>query len=262
MTGIAVACAANSVEILSANLALSPMIAGGSVPLEVSWNAPSAAIALNRALDATTAPVVVLAHQDVYLPQGWERRLTARIAEVAALDADWALLGAFGIGLDRAHVGPVWSSSLGMIVGRVPLAPVRVQSFDEMLIVLRRDSGLRFDEALRGWHFYGTDIVQTARARGLHAYACGLPAVHNDRYHGDLGPEFTAGYRAMQRKWAGVLPLVTPITKISRHGLHLLRDIRANRLSAKYRLGMAVGTDTDPRVLAQRCGWSDLGAGF
>ena len=40
-----------------------------------------------------------------------------------------------------------------------------MQSFDELLIVLRRDSGLRFDEGLPGWHMYGTDIVQTARAR-------------------------------------------------------------------------------------------------
>ncbi|MDT8857321.1 hypothetical protein RNZ50_20230 [Paracoccaceae bacterium Fryx2] len=257
MSQIAIAAASHSPAILAANLALSPLL--GTTPLHVEADAPSAAIAYNRALDATSAPVIVFAHHDVYLPQGWDALLAARIAEVAAADPDWGLLGAFGIGVDGAHLGPVWSSSLGAIVGRVPLAPTAVQGFDEMLIVLRRASGLRFDEALPGWHMYGTDIAQTARAAGKGAWAVGLPCIHNDRYHETLGADFTECYRFMQRKWAAALPLRTPITKISRHGLHLLRDRWHDRRSVGVRAGMAVGTGHDPRLLAARCGWADLG---
>lgn len=263
MTRIAIASASHNPAILKANLALSPCIASGAVPLHVVENAPSAAIAYNRALDAAgpdAADVVVLAHHDVYLPQGWERLLAARIAEVGATDPDWALIGAFGIGLDGAHLGPVWSSSLGMIVGRVPMHPMPVQGFDELLIVLRRSSGLRFDEALPGWHLYGTDIVQTARAAGRGAFAVGLPCIHNDAYHEALGPDFAECYRFMQRKWSAVLPIRTPITKISRSGLHLLRDNWRNRKTAAFRAGMAIGTAEDPRMLAARCGWADLTA--
>lgn len=260
MTDIVFAAASNSQAILDANLRLSPVLASGAARLQVEFGAPSAAVAYNRALDATMEPVVVFAHQDVYLPQGWDSLLRARIAEVAAQDPDWALLGAFGVGLDASHIGPVWSSSLGLIVGRVPMLPAPVQSFDEMLIVLRRASGLRFDEALPGWHLYGTDIVQTARAAGQGAYAGALPCIHNDRYHDALGPDFTECYRFMQRKWRGTLPLRTPITKISRHGLHLLRDNWHNRKSAGFRRGMALETDTDPRDFARRCGWMDLTA--
>ncbi|EEW26706.1 hypothetical protein [Rhodobacter ferrooxidans] len=259
MTGIVIAAACNAQAILDANLARSPLL-GQGVRLVSEFGAPSASVAYNRMLDATDEPFVVFAHQDVFLPKGWDAVLRARIAEVAALDPNWALLGAFGVGLDGAHIGPVWSSSLGMIVGRVPLVPVAVQSYDEMLIVLRRASGLRFDEGLPGWHMYGTDIAQTARAAGMGAWAGALPTVHNDRYHGALGPDFTECYRFMQRKWQAALPLRTPITKISGHGLHLLRDQWQNRQSAGFRLGMAVGTDTDPAVLAGRCGWADLSA--
>lgn len=253
MTMFALACASHSDAILQANLARSPLLA--HVPLQVERDAPSAAIAYNRALAATSAPVVVFAHHDVYLPPGWDGLLAARLAE---LPPDWALFGSFGIGLDGAHVGPVWSSSLGMIVGRVPTSPVPVQSFDELLIVLRRDSGLRFDEALPGWHMYGTDIVQAARAAGHGAYAGALPCIHNDRYHGSLGADFDAAYRFMQRKWAAKLPLRTPITKISRSGLHLMRDRWRNRQSASLREGMAIGTDHAVEHLAARCGWSHL----
>lgn len=223
--------------------------------MHVERGAPSAAIAYNRALDATTAPIVIFAHHDVFLPKVFDSLLAARLAE---LPPDWAVFGSFGIGLDGAHIGPVWSSSLGMIVGRVPMAPAPVQAFDELLIVLRRDTGLRFDENLPGWHMYSTDIVQTARAAGMRTYAGALPCIHNDRYHSALGPDFDETYHFMRRKWAGVLPITTPITKISHHGLHLLRDHWKNRRSAGIRQGMALGTDHLVEMLAARCGWSDL----
>jgi hypothetical protein len=257
MTRIAVACASHDAAILDANLARSPLF-GAGVPLHVEQGAPSAAVAYNRAIAATTAPVIVFTHHDVFLPLGWDRLLAARIAEVAATDPDWALIGAFGVGLNGAHWGPVWSSSLGQIVGRVPLVPVQVQSFDEMLVVWNRRTAPRWDEALPGWHMYGTDIVQAARARGHRAWATGLPCIHNDRYHGALGPDFDAAYRAMQRKWRGSLPIRTPIVKISASGLHLIRDRWQNRRSASFRAGMATGTDHTPEWLAARCGWGDL----
>ncbi|MBP9184554.1 MAG: hypothetical protein KBF78_15565 [Fuscovulum sp.] len=258
MTRIALACASHSDAILQANLARSPCLA--ALSLHVERNAPSAAAAYNRALDALDAEVVVFAHHDVYLPRGWDRVLAARLEEVARVDPDWALFGSFGVGLDAAHIGPVWSSSLGQIVGRVPTAPVQVQSYDELLIVLRRSSGLRFDETLGGWHFYGTDIVAEARARGLRAWAGALPCIHNDRFHEALGLEFRAAYRAMQSKWRASLPLRSPITKISRSGLHLIRDTWQARGSREFRAGMATDTGTPVEVLAARCGWSDLTA--
>jgi hypothetical protein len=257
MSRFVIACASNSDAILNANLARSPCLA--AIPLHVERGASSAAAAYNRALDATDAEVVIFAHHDVYLPEGWEAVLATRLAEVQAQDPDWALYGSFGVGLDAAHIGPVWSSSLGQIVGRVPLTPVEVQSYDELLIVLRRSSGLRFDE-VTGWHFYGTDIVAQAQARGLRAWAGGLPCIHNDRFHGALGPDFTAAYRAMQRKWRASLPLRSPITKISRSGLHLIRDTWAARGSHDFREGMALDTGTPVEVLAARCGWADLSA--
>ena len=139
------------------------------------------------------------------------------------------------------------------------MAPVPVQAFDELLIVLNRNAGLRIDETLPGWHLYGTDIVQTARTTGFGAYAGALPCIHNDRYHEALGTDFDEAYRFMQRKWAGALPLRTPITKISRSGLHLMRDHWHNRRSAGVREGMAMGTDHPVEALAARCGWSHLG---
>ena len=228
--------------------------------IHVERGAASAAIAYNRLIDATTEPVIIFAHHDVYLPQGWDTLLTARLAELTLLDPNWALFGSFGVADDSSNIGPVWSSSLGQIVGQVPMGPVPVQSLDELLIVLNRASGLRFDETLPGWHFYGTDIVTQARTRGLTAYAGGLPCIHNDRFHDALGPDFTEAYRHQQRKWRAVLPIRSSVTKISGSGLHLLRDLWSARGSKDLRATFAVDTGTLPETLASRCGWSDLSA--
>ena len=256
----ALICASHSDEILNANLARSPMIAEGRVPLHLERNAPSAAVAYNRAIDATTAEILIFAHHDVYLPRGWENLLTRRLRELEARDPNWALYGPFGVGLDASHIGPVWSSSIGLIVGRVPTAPAEVQSFDEMVIVMRRSAGLRFDEALPGWHMYGTDIVTTARTKGLHAYAGALPTIHNDRYHDHLRDDFVECYTAMRRKWRDHLPLRTPIIKISKSGLHLYKNRWQDYRSEKFRANMSVGIDHAPEYLASLCGWSDLSA--
>ena len=260
MTDFTLGCATNSAPILHGNLARSPLLVEGIAPLLTEDGAPSAAVALNRLIDRAATDVVVLAHQDVYLPRGWHLHLTARLAEVAARDPAWALVGAFGVGLDAAHWGPVWSSSLGQIVGRVAMAPVPVQSFDELLIVVNRRTGIRFDEGLAGWHFYGTDIVTTARVAGRGAFACALPCIHNDRFHGALGPDFARSYHALRRKWRDRLPLRSPITKVSRSGLHLLRDTWHARRSHGFRQDMAVESDVNPEVFARACGWMDITA--
>ena len=260
MSSIAIICASHNEDILNANLACSPLIASGSVPLHVERGAASAAIAYNRALDATDADIVVFAHHDVYLPKGWDSVLTRRIAEIAAFDADWALFGPFGVGLDAAPIGPVWSSSLGMIIGRVPLKPTKVQSYDELMIILRRSSGLRFDETLPGWHLYGTDIVTAARARGFNVYAGALPTLHNDAYHEALQSDFAECYHAMRAKWRDQLPVRSPIIKISRSGLHLWKNRWNDFTSRDFRENMAIGTAENPELLAARCGWSDISA--
>ena len=254
---LVIACASNSDAILAANLAASPLLAGG-VPLHVQRGAPSAAIAYNRAIDATDSDLILFVHHDVYLPKGWDILLERRLTDLAQRHPDWALAGAYGVAADYRQFGPVWTSSLGEIIGRVPLQPEPVVSFDEMLILLRRSSGLRFDETQPGWHMYGTDIVCHARAAGKGAYALGLPCIHNDRFHDALGMDFTESYRWMQTKWPQFLPIQTPVTKLSRSGLHLMRERWNMRKSLAMREGGAVHTGAPPAELAARCGWADL----
>jgi hypothetical protein len=258
MAEFAVAVVSNSPEILDANLKRSPMIESGNVPLRVETGAPSASIGYNRLLDATDAEIVIFAHQDVYFPLGWDALLRHRIAELTKHDPHWALLGTYGVDLNDEGYGPVWATSLGSIVGKVPTAPVQVQSYDELVIIMRRSKGVRFDEKLPHFHMYGTDIVQIAGAAGLKSYVMSLPVVHNDRFHHQLDDHFASGYHYVRRKWRAKLPLWSPVLKVAWHGLHLTRVRRHNVASHDVRLGMAESADIDARVYAALCGWNDL----
>lgn len=255
---IAFVCASNNPRILADNLMRSPAIESGDYTLEVVENAPSAARAYNAGLDRTEAEIIVFLHHDVYLPLGWDALLCQRIAEVESIDPDWALLGAFGIAMDSRDFGPVWSSSIGFIAGLMPMAPVPVQSFDELLIVMRRGAGLRFDEGLNGWHMYGTDIVCQARDKGLGAYAVALPLIHNDGYKETLDSHFEAAFRYMARKWRAMLPLKTPVVKITTHARDLYKWRWNLWRSRKARRQLAAPDARDPRDYARACGWMDL----
>jgi len=255
---IAFVCASNNPRILAENLLRSPAIASGAYPLEVIENAASATQAYNLGLDRTKADIIVFLHHDVYLPLGWDDLLRQRIAEVEAVDPNWALLGAFGIAMDSRAYGPVWSSSIDFIAGLMPLAPVPVQSFDELLFVLRRGSGLRFDAGLTGWHMYGTDIVCQARAKGLGAYSVALPLIHNDGYKETLDANFEAAFRYMARKWSNMLPLKTPVVKITRSARDLYKWRWNLWRSRKQRRAQAAPDARDPRDYARACGWMDL----
>ena len=255
---IALVCASNHPAVLAGNLMRSPDIGASVTDPHVITGAHCAGAAHNAGLEATDAEIAVFVHQDVYLPRGWFALLDQRIAEIEERYPDWAVIGAYGVALDGAGYGPVWSSSLSSIVGRVALGPVAVQSVDELLIVLRRASGLRFDDALPGFHLHGTDIVASARAAGLGAYAANLPLIHNDTYKDQLDASFGHAYRYMRRKWAEALPLRSPVIKISKTGHQLWRARWHNFTGRAVRQDMALDTSHDAEALARACGWADL----
>lgn len=260
MTKYVLCANSHSPAIRSANLARSRLAKTGRFRVEEA--APSASLGYNRSIDATEEPILIFAHHDVFLPEGWETLLDARIRQIEAVDPNWAVLGSFGLGPDGTGWGPVWSSSLGQIVGRVPFAPMPATSLDELLIVIRRASGVRFDDAMPGWHMYGTDIAQTAISQGKGVYAGALPCIHNDAFHGALGEDFDLCYRYMQAKWRSSLPITTPVTRLTKTGLTRFKERREMRKSYAYRQALAIGTDHDVELLAAACGWSDLtGAG-
>jgi hypothetical protein len=235
-----VACLSNS-EALYANPLASPCLASATVhELIAVSDCPSAADGLNIGLKRAKHDWVVWARQDVLLPAGWDRFLALQLREAESAFCGFgpiAVAGVYGAGPATLAIGgqaprcatepvpccpPLAAQRIGWVVdrGRVlrdgPELPARVATLDELLLVVRRDTPLRFDPAL-GFHLYGADICLQAAERGLAVVALGAPCYHNSRSVG-LPEAFYRSAEVFARKWSHRLPVATPCAIIDRGG--------------------------------------------
>lgn len=210
-----VIAAVNNQEVLESCLLRSPEVMQATDHLWQRGYA-SAAQAYNAALDQATTDVLVFAHQDVFLPAGWINQLQQSLQWFAQHDPHWAVAGIWGVQRSGARYGSVYCTGLGKKLGTDFTPPVEVRTVDELLFVVRKSSGVRFDEGLPGYHMYGTDICLEAQRRGLKCYAISAFCIHNTNGYGMLPWQFWKCYLIMRRKWKQALPVITPCTEITR----------------------------------------------
>lgn len=179
---------------------------------------PSAGLAFNAGLKQCEADIAVFAHQDVYLPLGWEVRLCQWMEMLTQASPRWGVLGVYGVRGDGEHVGHLWCSGAGTVLGRPLEMPTDVASLDEVILMVRNGNGVKFDDQLPGYHLYGTDIALQARASGQGAYVVDAPIIHNTRPLWYLPRPYWRAYRYMTRKWRDVLPVQTTCSCLSRWG--------------------------------------------
>ncbi len=250
----AAAAAITDDSILQQCLAASPDILSGRLPLTLYRDHTAPGPFCNEALQDATCDWLLIVHQDVYLPNGFADLVGKAIAEIEALDSRCAVIGCIGLRADGRVAGRAWSSGLGKILGDNQDLPAPVQSIDEMLFLVRRDSGLVFDDGLPGFHLYATDIIMTARAMGLSAWVADLPAIHHSRPVTTLAGSFTKVWTYMQSKWRASLPIPNLVCEISEatYGLKL-QNIRTRiRARGATRRRPPVG---EPADIAKRIGW-------
>jgi hypothetical protein len=209
----------------------------------------SAARAYNEGLSEATNDILVFCHSDVYLPPHWMSHVSEAIQALDSAHAKWGVLGVVGADLNGTVQGHVFSTGLQSIIGAPFSGSVRAKSLDEMVLVMRRSTGLRFDESLPGFHLYGTDICLEASERGLGSYIIPAFCIHNSRGIKFLPPAFWSSYSYMRRKWRAQLPVVTCCCTISATGRPRLRHLLA-KVRRHWILRAPVGTRcSDPEAL-------------
>lgn len=218
-----VIAAVNDTAILRSCLLRSPDVAAGRLPVVTVEGARSMPLAYNDGLARTDRTVCVFAHQDVYFPEGWLGRTVAALNALTALDPAWEVAGPYGVRPDGHHVGRVWDVTMDCELGAAGFAPTPVGSLDELVLIVRRDAGFRFDPALPHFHLYGTDLVQSALVRGRGAYAVELPVVHNNRPIASLRGGYELAYRYTRRKWRARLPIHTSVCTLTWNPFSLWR---------------------------------------
>ncbi len=210
--------------ILHDNLLGSPCLENGSPHEVISvLQAPDAAAGLNAALERARHEWVVLVHQDVVLPDGWDRCVGRQLLAAERRFGPLGIAGVYGVGgVERPEGGSLQAERIGWVVDRGrslrqgPELPAPVATLDELLLILPRRTPLRADPEL-GFHLYGADLCLQAREHGLAAIALGALCHHNSRRLG-LDDAYFASARTFVRKWAERLPIATPCAVFDKTG--------------------------------------------
>lgn len=153
---------------------------------------------LNAVIAAARGRRVILCHQDVRLLKDDRAALDQRLAELDALDPDWAVAG---------NAGGVAPGTLALRISdphgrdrRVGTLPARVASLDENFMVLRRAANVGFSADLDGFHFYGADICLAAAVLGRSSYVIDFHLEHLSS--GKKNATFATAQTEFRDKWS------------------------------------------------------------
>jgi hypothetical protein len=234
------ASAINDRELFASNFLASPIFAGSHQhQIIVQSGFPSAAKAYNDAIDRSENEIIVFAHQDMVFPASWPADLERALNHLGRTDPDWGVLGCFGETADAQGCGHVYMPGLG-IVGSPSEHPQPVQTLDEIVLIIKKSSGLRFDPNLPHFHFYGADICLRANGLGRKSYAISAFCLHNTQFNLVLPREFYACYRHIKREWRAQLPIQTTCVRVTKYDLDMMKR-RVREFYLSHVRGIRVG---------------------
>jgi hypothetical protein len=249
--GIAVVTAVNDDAVFHGSLMRSPEMAAAR-ELRVQRGGASAGQAYNAGIRTSASPVMVFAHQDIFFPDGWFEFLSQAIQAIAIKDPHWGVLGVYGIGMSGQAIGHIYSTGMEQVLGRPLAEPQEARSLDEVVLVVRRSSGLQFDEALPGFHLYGTDLCLQARNQGFKCYVISGFCVHNSNGLSVLPAAYTRAFLYLRRKWRGHLPIQTPCMQITQWGMPLWQHNLAVGIKVVFHRHPVGRRCADPSALYRR----------
>lgn len=201
--------------------------------------ATSAGDGMRTALALAKHEWLVMVHQDVYLPLGWDRQFSEALDAVLFDQPRVAVVGVYGLQADATHVGHVYDRDRWIGEPLTQAQPVR--SLDELLVAVRVSSGLCPAPEL-GWHLYGTDVCLSAEARQLQSVVVDAPCEHRStlpRIHPQMDESTRAqllqvaqvygdSALALLQRWPHATPIHTPV-------MSLTHDFRPEQLLAWVR---------------------------
>ena len=205
---ISFACCSNNIEkwhALCKSLGQQPI---------TKTNPKDAAKALNECIDEAPGDIIVLCHHDLEFQPSF-------IETLSELIPAYGEFGVLGIAGKTASGLPVGGC---ILADGTPWAAVKegpVVILDECLLIIRKASGLRFDEDFKGFHAYGADLCLQAVAKGLKNYALPLPVCHLSQTGSTDGTYFESLGR-LRDKWRDIPVIHLTHAEISQKGIKCL----------------------------------------
>ncbi len=141
----------------------------------------TAAEGLNKGAKEASGKYLFFAHQDILCNNNWLKNVQQKISAIESSDPFWGVLGFAGLTVRTTDEERVEFPGFVYLEKPVPHNPPYsvVMVLDELCLIVRRDSGLFFDEkTFSHFHFYGGDICLNAIKRGMQNYVLNVPTIH------------------------------------------------------------------------------------
>jgi len=165
--------------------------------------------ALNRAADVASGRYLIFCHQDLFLSPTWLLELDDLFRRPPV--QNWGVVGFEGVKPDTTPAKHK---------GLEPDEWQEAQTLDELCLITRAASKLRFDEQQR-FHFYGPDICMEAASRGMKNYIVSPNVVHRSSGATNILRDpaaFKNEAEVFWRKWKDRMPAVVTTTTWFKQG--------------------------------------------
>ena len=206
----------NDEAVLHSTLLRSPILSQPN-RLMCQRNFPTVGAAYNAAINECDDEYLVFVHPDVYLPCTWHDDFERSISWLQENDPNWGVLGLFGVASDGSRHGFTFSTGIGSFLGIPFSQPREIRTVDEFVFILRRESGLAFDQNLPTAqnHFAATDLCLAAKQRNMRSYVIPCFALHNSNRWSFLPFNFWKSYLYIRKKWRSELPVEAPYATLT-----------------------------------------------
>lgn len=214
ISGISFIVASNNNEILEKNFLASGIFIDNhphQILIQKGFN--SAAVAYNDGIEKSKHNIMVFAHQDMYFPKNWDSILLKEIELIEKHDSSWGVIGCYGIDSDGNDLGYVYCNGQKKILGRKD-TPQKIRILDEIVLIFKKTSELKFDHLLPGFHLYGTDICLQSENNYYSNYVISNLALHNTERILFLPPDFMKAIEYIRKTHKKTLPILTPCFNI------------------------------------------------
>ncbi|RBP50988.1 sulfotransferase family protein [Arenicella xantha] len=133
--------------------------------------------AINAGVNRAVHETIVVVHEDVLLPPGWDGKFEQALSELESVDPNWGILGVYGWDVDIKPTGHV-SDPQSYRDHLQAQNFAQVVKLDEQLLVFRKSNTLRLDDNLPSIHLIGEDLIRNANVLGQNAYVINAPCIH------------------------------------------------------------------------------------
>ncbi len=131
--------------------------------------------ALNSGINRAKGSFYFFCHQDIHFPISWLDTVILQIGILNKKDQTWGVLGIMGVTSHGFFAGNIIDPHTRAKMGKLPC---EVVALDEVCLIMKKESQLRFDESLGGFHLYGADICLQAQQASQKCYAIDAPFEH------------------------------------------------------------------------------------